>query len=504
MRIKLSEEAYKLIHSLSSTEKAYFKKQGAGSKESNLVTAFDIINSSKAFDEEAISKKLKEKNIALRSIYKRLVPALLKVLGQYHHASTDQLKLNELENSVIILYGKNQLDLCDNLVEKGIRLARETKDRQFELNFLRWREKVRGARRVPTLELDRKNYAETTHTLDQIRANIDYEYLTRKAASLINKGDRSKKARKVMMEEVLDEMVFKAQPPEEYHIQHYVLLSSCYFFIGKWEGALQACKKGLDDVEEPDNLLDAHYLKYATLALNVCLLYLLLFRREEYCQAADRFLRFLNSERFRAVKPLYHPYRVQFELLILNELILSGKLKEALKKISDMRSGDEFKEILTSKDLNYLLMAEADINLLQTNYVASARILNTLLADSEFRQAKHGAEVARWNELICYYLEEDEDLFEARWLAQSRYVKKSDSGYQWENKLLKTLKNTFGLGKEVRQEQFPKLHQDILDTEKEELRTVIFAFDLLSWIESMAIGEPMAILIKEKYLGSSS
>lgn len=499
MRIKLSEEVFNLVHSLSRTEKAYFKKQTL-SKESILIHAFDIINATNEYDEKAINKKLKEKGISPDSTYKRLLPALLKMLEQYHHSSTTKLTLTAIFNSIHILLAKNLLSLCKIQVEKGLRLARETKEYNFEVLFLFWRQNLKLRGMKSDIETDEQFHQEIMGAIDKLRFTTIYDYLTLRSGDLRQAYDTKAEGRERVIKEILGHEIFTREPSDEYFIAHYYLLAGAYFSVGKWEETELVCEKLLGQSFDLDELSDKDYIKIVSLMFNVGLIYLLRYKRDKTEKLMPKLKAELERKRIKTRGNYRVNFQFHYELMVLNNIIFSGQLKDALAMAKNLTS--DFENLLKKAPINayHVFCTEVYIYFLLTEYPKAISLVNKVLGN-ELKDSKFDSEHIRWQELLCHYHAKDKKLFEARWLAQSRYIKKSNSGYKWERKVLKTLKGTFDTSPENRKTSFNDLLQDILNTEKEEIRTRSQGFDMLTWMESMALGKPMAILIKEKYLG---
>jgi hypothetical protein len=127
-----SQDLFNFIHSMSSSEKRYFKKD---TRDSNTLDLFDIINEMDSYDEEVVKNRLNDSSYAgnLKVHKNRLQQILLKNLRSFYEEKSAQSKIKVLiENSEIYIRKKlfdqalSQLDkailLCDNYEEFELKL----------------------------------------------------------------------------------------------------------------------------------------------------------------------------------------------------------------------------------------------------------------------------------------------------------------------------------------------------------------------------------------------
>ncbi len=137
-----STDLFRLIHSMTSAEKRYFKKD---TKDSNTSTLFDIINDQEEYDEEQVKKKLKDESFAknLKVHKNRLQQILLKNLRAYHEEKTAASKIKVLIENGEILLQKQLYDLAYAQLEKALKLCENYEE--YELMLLIWGIKSRMA-----------------------------------------------------------------------------------------------------------------------------------------------------------------------------------------------------------------------------------------------------------------------------------------------------------------------------------------------------------------------
>lgn len=117
---------FRLIHSLTMSEKRYFKVSfNTQGQDKNYQTLFDLINKQTEYDEEAIKAKLKGAPL-LNNFHvakKYLFDAIMKSLVNYNANRSVDFKIHNLIQQVIILNKKGLTDMSKILVDKAQTMA---------------------------------------------------------------------------------------------------------------------------------------------------------------------------------------------------------------------------------------------------------------------------------------------------------------------------------------------------------------------------------------------
>ncbi len=183
-----SDRLFRLIKSLSATEKRYFKVfiSAGGSKENKYAALFDAIDAQDVFDDDALrhlvygrqplqSRKYSE----LKSYLYELV---LKSLQAYDENSSIDFKIKGLLQSVRALYKRAHFDDCLQLLVKAGKLAQEYEKFGSQLEVLQWEKQVAYSRgdingldkRLAEIEAEETLCAEQLRNLNAYQ-NLFYE-----------------------------------------------------------------------------------------------------------------------------------------------------------------------------------------------------------------------------------------------------------------------------------------------------------------------------------------
>lgn len=496
MRIKLSEEVYNLIHSLSSTEKAYFKKQNAGAKESNLATAFDIINSCKVYDEIAINKQLEGKSISSVSIYKRLLPALLKSMVQYQSGNTVRLQLNEILANVEFLFSKELFKLCNSQIQKGLDIATTNELFPYQMELLAWQQKLMIKRIDLPTNTEFELVQQTSFAADNQKKQTTYKYLFQKLFSLTQVERISASNRTSIINEILGHelMVDETKSLPSIEVQRERVRALAYFFTGQWEEALIASRAivaSTPDVSQlPYNAMANHF----SVLINIAQLNLGLYNSKGYMIERDYMLGLLKK-----TDDVPTIIRNQLDQLLqqlhLVHLINSGQLNVALETATKM-TNDVAEGRVNAAQRKAVMIGMPYAYFLQEKYTNVIAYINKeIFATDEL----YLNDKASWLELLSVFMKRDELVFESKWRSWNRQLKKANSGFLWEGYVMTALKKAFDKPKAEQQQIMKTLYQQLLPLDAEMRTSLMSAIDILLWVESMALGKPTAILLKEKY-----
>ncbi len=138
-----SKELFHLIQSLTTAEKAYFKKQssfGSSALNKGYIKLFDILAGLGQYDEEIIKKKSEKFPFSnyLSKAKNQLYHSILKTLRGFYLPNSIDLQLQEIIQEVELLYNKALISLCMNTIKKGKEIARERERFLYYLLFMDW------------------------------------------------------------------------------------------------------------------------------------------------------------------------------------------------------------------------------------------------------------------------------------------------------------------------------------------------------------------------------
>lgn len=148
--MKRNDRLFRLIKSLSKSEKRFFKiysERHVIGDRNNYVELFDTIDRQQSYQEEAILKKFADRKFAQRlSVAKNyLYELILKSMNQYQAQNSIDAELRELLGNVQFLYDKNLLDQAEKTINKARRIATEYEQLPILPQILAWQKKIMEA-----------------------------------------------------------------------------------------------------------------------------------------------------------------------------------------------------------------------------------------------------------------------------------------------------------------------------------------------------------------------
>ena len=139
--MKPSNELFKLVKSLSKSEKRFFKLSSSlQAGEKNYIKIFDFIDAQKEYDEEALKDEFKnevfvkhlssEKNY----LYKLILKSLRNFYSEDSPGSILKLEIKNIE----ILFSKALYKECEKYIQRVKELAKSTEDFYYWNEIISW------------------------------------------------------------------------------------------------------------------------------------------------------------------------------------------------------------------------------------------------------------------------------------------------------------------------------------------------------------------------------
>lgn len=143
--MKPSTELYKLIKSLSKSEKRFFKLSSSlQSGDKNYLKIFDFIESQGKYDEDALKDEFKSETFVkhLPSEKNHLYKLILKSLRSYYSEQSISSILKQEIKNVEILYNKALYKECEKFVVRAKEVARDHEKFYYWFELLSWEKKL--------------------------------------------------------------------------------------------------------------------------------------------------------------------------------------------------------------------------------------------------------------------------------------------------------------------------------------------------------------------------
>lgn len=504
--MKPSQELFRLIKSLSKSEKRFFKLMSSlQSGEKNYIKLFDAIERQSEYDEEGIKKEFKSETFVrhLPSEKNHLYKLILKSLRLFYSENSVSAILAEQIQSVEILYNKALYSECSKLVKKAKKLAKSHERFYYLFEFIKW-EKTLLEEEYQAGKFDRdlnKLIEEEHAVIERLQNLAEYQILYSKINYVFRQGGyvRNAQERKIVSE-----------------IQSHPLINGKNTALSKRAAATCYYVKGLcaitnNDVEdsfanfsrvvrifEENPALIQDIPKQYIKSLGNLFYY--------YIGADNYDPLFAQIEKMRSLKDQsgYNRIDIQLRIFISTtyfELLAydrRGEYEVAMQKVNEAKKVlDSFGEKATKEDRVLFDHIIANIYFGAGNYREVLRQLNPVLNDNETNLRQDIYSFSRLFNLVIHYELGNYDLLDYLVKSTERYFAKRRKslglGYEFEITFIRQFKL---LVKAVRHGKgtTPML-KDMRDSLNELLsdhneKVALEYFDYITWIDGQLQGIP--------------
>jgi len=503
--MKSSDDLFKLVKSLTKSEKRYFKlsvSKYSSAEESNYLTLFDAIDSQQEYDEEKLKKKFSKGKAAKNFPTEKnhLFKMILKCLRNYSTGQTIGNKLKDLFREAEFLYDKALYDQSAKILSKAKELAIV-----HGQHFLLLEIYTREAMLLLVTEEEKELQAHLTTGFqtakDMFRKSENvYEYLVNHLRSFsISKALGDDVRNPAVLSEfakILDSPLYKDEKNAlSFEAKHYFYFMHGVYnrIIENWEKNYEFSKKDLELHESNPEIAHENLHQYVSAISNFSLAQLELDQFEN-CLVTLEKLKTLpglsDSLRLKA-NSIYYPRMIAVHLY-------SGNFKGIQKHIGEVTEWLEKNKGLfnRSKEINFYWNI-AYCNFGMENYKEAIQWLNRILNDTSLESVSPDMNCyARIFNLIIHYELGNHDLVEYLVRSTGRYLNKKSQAFQQEECLMNFMSKIITLtSKKEIDRAFVTLKNDLGKLDKD-FRSDYFDFQ--SWIDSKLTGRPFMDIVQEK------
>lgn len=511
--MKPSDELFKLIRSLSKSEKRFFKLTStlqAGDK--NYIKLFDAIEKQKEYDEDSIKLSFKGETFIhhLPSEKNHLFKLILKSLRSFHADSTVSSILQEEIKNVEILHQKALYKECAKIIKRAKTVAYDHERFYYLFVLLGWEKSLlEDDYHAGYLDRDLDEViAEEYDVLEKLRNLAEYKILYSKINYVFRKGGyaRNDRERKIV-EEIENYHLIKGKNTA----LSKTAAANCYYIQGlcaivnhDYEKSFEKFQRVAKIFETNPVLIQEIPKQYVKSLCNLLLC---------YADKNDYVAFFSLNEKIRALilQPGFESVDVRltiFTSTYLAELIvydLMGDYSKGATVISDIivPQMEEFGDRITKEEeiLFYYHFAYNCFG--NAQYKDSLHWINKILNDTETNVRQDIYSFARIFSLIIHYELGNLELIDYLQKSVSRYYlkRKSDVGREFRVELafLKHLKKLIKSSPTEAKEVFKELKSDIQKALKNNYEQMTLKyFDFNAWVDSKLQNETFAEAKKQQ------
>ena len=503
-----SNKLFRLIKSLTGSEKRYFKIfiKANGDKVNKYVQLFDAIDQQEVFDDEALRKLIYQNRPIQSRKYSELKAYLyeliLKSLQSFDEKTSVEFRLKGMLQSVKVLYKRSLFEDCKDLLAKGRKLAHKYERFNVVLEILEWEKQIAYAETnigFLDTELDRIDEEEKA-VLQQLRNISEYRNLffrllvgLRKDASLRKKEGREK------LLKLIDYPLLKDIDSAQSHqarVLYYRIYSLYYFAQADFTNFYQTGIRLIALMEEKPHFLGEDVSEYISTLSNFILACGQMGKYEELEMQLQKMDKIKPKTLDDELKIHRQYYQLKFSLCIAKGAFAEG-LQALNNHFKERRKFDPnyFENNTFYYNYFYIYFGVGD-------YDKALEFLNKWLNLAKSVERQDLQSIARILNLIIHYELGNTVLLESLLRSTYRFLKKRDRLQNVERKIIHFIKEAM----EAQSKKDLKNVLENLKTSFEELSQDSFAqslltrpFNVMAWLESKIENKPFEQIVQEKF-----
>lgn len=493
--MKPSLELFKLVKSLSKSEKRFFKLSSAlQSGEKNYLKIFDYIEQNSDYDEEALKEEFKNETFIkhLPSEKNHLYKLILKSLRSYYSEQTPGNKLTQELKNIEILYNKALYKECGKFVQRAKGYAKKYEKFYYWFELLNWEKRLLDSAYssgVFTKDLD-SIVEEEEMVIAKLRNLAEYTVIYSKINLIFRSGGftRNEKERQIV-EGIANNHLIKGKN---------TALSSkaasiCYYI----KGLCAATNRNFEDSFQFFNrtrvILDGNLplredtgKRYAFTLLHLLRCYIDSKEFDEAKYLIEDIRALEGTKGFKSIDIQVHIFGTlsSLELMLLHA---KGDFEKSVAIIPEIEAkqlkfGDK-----VSKEMEVVLNYYKAISFFGVGeFKKSLNYLNEILNDNEQVLRQDIYSFARLLNLLIHFELENYDFLEYVIKSTSRYLNKYERDYRIEHVLIKHVRKlTRSTANINREDVFTKMKLEIdslLESRNE--RIILGYFNIEAWMDS--------------------
>ena len=493
--MKPSTELFKLVKSLTKSEKRFFKLSSSlQSGEKNYLKIFDYIERQSSYDENALKEEFENQTFIkhLPSEKNHLYKLILKSLRSYYSEQSISSSLKQEIKNVEILYNKALYKECEKFVGRAKQTAKRYEKFYYWFELIGWEKKLLESAYESgefSTDLD-KLVEEEEMVIAKLRNLAEYTVIYSKINLIFRSGGftRNERERQVV-EDIADYHLIKGKNTAV----STKAASICYYIKGLCAATNRNYRDSFQFFNRTQEILDNNpYIKLDTGQRYVNTLFHLLrchIDNKDFNEAQELILmiRSLHGKKgFNSIDISVRIFSNTYnqELLLLHAM---GEFDKSVELITEIEKQQAFYEGKISKEMEVLLTYNKAYSYFGTgDYKKALQYINEVLNDNEQNLRQDIYSFSRLFNIVIHYELENYDFLEYVVKSTNRYLSKQERDYQVENLCIKSIRK---LAKTVdsvnRIEIFEKMESEISEllTDHNE-RVVLEYFDISSWLRS--------------------
>lgn len=504
-----SNKLFRLIKSLSGSEKRYFKlfvHNGKTGKENKYIQLFDAIEAQEVFDESMLKQSIyadapieSRKYSELKSY---LYDLILKSLQAFDEKTSVDFRLKNMLQGVRVLYKRMLFEDCKDLLQKAKKLAYRFEKFNAILEILEWEKQIAYAKsdidylnkNLPQIEEEEGLCQAKIAEILKLR-NLFLEFLL----ALRMDALRKKQRRTALEKEVQDLQIEDADQLQSHRakIWYYRVMSGYHYLTNNSQDFYLANKQLVTLLESAPALLNEDLTEYISVLSNLTMSSGKMGKYEE----VELYLKKLKKLKPKTIDDELKIHR-QYYTNKFRLCIMKGDFELGLQELENhFREVRKFDSRLFERSVFYFQYFYIYFGTGQ--YEKALDYLNQWLNQPKTVERQDLQSLARILNLILHYEMGNALLLESLLRSTYRFLNKRNRLHEFERKMVGFIREAIQLQskKEVRKlmeelkREFKSL--SLNGTEKAMLQL----FDIEAWLDSKISHQSFAEVVRLKYEG---
>lgn len=507
-----SDELFKLIRSLNTQEKVYFKKDIINKKGSMAyVKTFDIVDKMKIYDEEKLKMKLNNfiKVSHFKSLKSRTYESILKSLQNYHSDDSISTLLSGKIQQTELLLHKQLYSAALKIIDKSLKIAMDHEQFLYTLQLLRLKmetikhnEDVDGFKRY-----SRINFQKELEYINKYSNQVEYCQLMYKLFPLVKTNlvegiiDSSKQVKAILNNPLLKKIRSAASYDSlKYYYQIMMIASRAK---GDWKESYRVRKKLVKLVEsyKPGHSIRAH--DYIPVIHNFLTSIKHMNKPDEYELYYNKARMYFNTLPKKQQTPDIYQYYLSLQVSYLGQQIHLGNYQKAAEVINEVEKLTKTSSINIIENIIFFCCFAFETYFILGHYKPALRYLNRLNS-YEYSGVKQDIIFSfRPLHLIVHYEAGNTDMLPGMAGSIRRYLLKRRFKFNYADLLLDLFEKH--IPKADSKEKLITLFKTSAEQMKRIFKNKTEAkalnyFDYISWMESQIENKPFAEIVRKKRL----
>lgn len=507
-----SDHLFRLIKSLTTAEKRYFKifagRHTIGDK-NEYVHLFDAIDKQADYDEGKLIKHFKNSTFGHSpAIAKnRLYETILKSLHAFHADSSVDVELQRLLHSAEILFKKSLYDDSRKILNRAKKLAIKYEKHFTLLEIHRWDKKLieKDSYVSNNIEDITEMHKTDQELLGKVNNYIDFWYIKSRLFLLLNKRGKVRDSSELNnFKTIIDNTLLKNEDKAlsyETRYLYYHIYSAYYFGIGDYKNSYTYIRKHLELIEMHAELFEEEPNKYFAVLSNMIYLCTQLRKFDEI----PVYLKKLKEIPKGYVKKMTEDLSIKLfsstHSAELSLYIQTGAFDKAFDLVDEIEMGlKKYRNKISKVRVAYFYFNLSIVYFALGDYSGALKWINMLLNDNDIDSSQDIHCIGRIFNLIIHLEIGNNDLIPYTFRSTQRYLSKRKRIYRFESVFLQfinKLSKADSAG-EIRN-TFHALRPELQSLVKDPFEKVVFEyFDFITWVEGKYLGIPFREMVIKK------